>query len=105
MLFCSFFRFNMPLPVSLKQKEVFFSIMYQTTSGCDDISRALHGGRATVKPDTRGVQAGGEPAGTIQNAQIVVLARKRLAVLWCNCGQHWGNSLFHRLHPEARDSR
>lgn len=55
--------------------------MYQTTSGCDDISRALHGGRATVKPDTRGVQAGGEPAGTIQNAQIVVLARKRLAAL------------------------
>ncbi|CAL8470253.1 g9795 [Coccomyxa elongata] len=37
--------------------------------------------RATVKPDARGLQAGGEPAGTIQNAQMVVLARKRLAAL------------------------
>lgn len=41
----------------------------------------MHACRATVKPDARGLKAGSEPAGTIQNAQMVVLARKRLAAL------------------------
>ena len=46
-----------------------------------DTTCTLHDCRATVKPDARGLQAGSEPAGTVQNAQMVVLARKRLAAL------------------------
>lgn len=37
--------------------------------------------RSAVKPGAAGVQAGDTPAGTIQNAQMVILARQRLAAV------------------------